>query len=207
MECYEAEVCDLEARCLLKPPTPGGVVFYGSSSIRLWAGLAKDFPGVPLVNLGFGGSTLAACSWFFWRLVQPLQPAALVLYAGDNDLGDGATPEQVLEQYQHLERQLEMARPGTPLAFISIKPSPARWAIRERIETANTLLREAVEERSAGVWVDVHSAMLDPGGQPRMNLFLEDGLHLSEAGYRVWRECLRAQVPFLRPQEPPPPPA
>jgi lysophospholipase L1-like esterase len=182
-------------------------VFYGSSSIRLWAGLAKDFPGVPLVNLGFGGSTLAACSWFFWRLVQPLQPAALVLYAGDNDLGDGATPEQVLEQYQHLERQLEMARPGTPLAFISIKPSPARWAIRERIETANTLLREAVEERSAGVWVDVHSAMLDPGGQPRMNLFLEDGLHLSEAGYRVWRECLRAQVPFLRPQEPPPPPA
>ena len=207
MQCYEAEVCELEARCLLHPPSPGSVAFYGSSTIRLWAGLPMDFPSVQLVNLGFGGSTLAACSWFFWRLVRPLQPSALVLYAGDNDLGDGASPEQVLDQYRHLERQLEMTRPGAPLAFISIKPSPARWAIREHIETVNALLRQAVEARPSGAWVDVHSAMLDPAGQPRTDLFLEDGLHLSDAGYCVWRECLRAQVPFLHPQEPPTPPA
>jgi lysophospholipase L1-like esterase len=204
MQHYEAEVCEMEARLSRQPPSPGSVAFYGSSTIRLWEHLEMDFAGVRLVNLGFGGSTMTACSWFFWRLVQPVQPAALVLYAGDNDLGDGASPEQVLEQFRHLERQLEMTQPGTPLAFISIKPSPARWAIREHIERANNLIRQAVEARPGNVWVDVYSAMLDAVGEPRTELYLEDGLHLSDAGYRLWRECLQAQVPFLQPEVLPP---
>ena len=199
MQVYETEVSELEAHLRRHPPAPGTIAFYGSSSIRLWTSLAADFPGLPLVNLGFGGSTLTACSWYFWRLVRPVQPSALVLYAGDNDLGDGAKPEHVLEQYHHLIRQLDLAQPGTPLAFISIKFSPARWTIRDRIEQANSLVQRAVTARPGGVWVDINSAMLDAAGQPRLELYQADGLHLSVAGYRVWRDCLTTQVPFMRP--------
>lgn len=38
------------------------VIFYGSSTFTQWPGLERCFPRVETVNLGFGGSTLAACA-------------------------------------------------------------------------------------------------------------------------------------------------
>jgi lysophospholipase L1-like esterase len=190
MDWYESEVRDLEARlCGIATETPP-VVFYGSSSIRLWGTLAEDFPDVPVVNCGFGGSTLEACAWLFARLVRPLSPAAFVLYAGDNDLGDGRAPTFVLEQLASLLRQLDELSPQVPAALLAIKPSPARWGIREQIERTNAGFRAAAEQRPRTRYVDVYAAMLH-GGNPRRELFAEDGLHLSEAGYNVWREVLQ----------------
>ena len=88
-ESYQGEVAALERRRRAEPPPPGVVAFYGSSSIRLWDSLAEDFFDVPVINLGFGGSTLAACVHYFDRLVVPCKPGALVFYAGENDIGDG----------------------------------------------------------------------------------------------------------------------
>ncbi len=81
MEWYETEVQALEEASIANPPPPGNVIFYGSSSIRLWSSLATDFNDVEVINLGFGGSTLAACAWFFERLVPPRQPRSIVFYA------------------------------------------------------------------------------------------------------------------------------
>jgi hypothetical protein len=71
------------------------LIFYGSSSITLWDTLYADFKEYKPVNLGFGGSTLAACVWFFEQVVAPYNPEAIILYAGDNDLGDGRHAEEV----------------------------------------------------------------------------------------------------------------
>ena len=190
MDHYESEVRDLEARLCRNAPATPPVVFYGSSSIRLWSSLAADFPDAPVVNCGFGGSTLEACAWFFPRLVRPLSPAAFVLYAGDNDLGDGREPAFVLEQLASVLRQLDLLNARTPAALLSIKPSPARWGLRERIERANAGFRVAAGQRPRTRYVDVYAAMLDDGA-PRRELFAEDGLHLSEAGYAVWRDVLQ----------------
>jgi len=96
MQWYEAEVRDLVSR-LAAQSIPSPVVFYGSSTIRLWTHLAADLRSDRIVNAGFGGSTLEACLYFFDRVVTPLRPASLILYAGDNDLGDGRSPAQVLD--------------------------------------------------------------------------------------------------------------
>ena len=74
MTWYEDEVRLLEQRIQSLPPADDRVVFYGSSSIRLWTTLANDFPDVNTLNLGFGGSTLASCTWFFERLIVPANP-------------------------------------------------------------------------------------------------------------------------------------
>jgi len=103
-ENYQGEVRELERRRQAHPPPPGVVAFYGSSSIRLWDSLEEDFFDVPVVNLGFGGSTLAACAYFFDRLVLPCKPRALVCYAGENDIGDGARPEAVVGSFHALHR-------------------------------------------------------------------------------------------------------
>ncbi len=166
------------------------VVFYGSSSIRLWETLPHDFPQIQAVNLGFGGSTLAACSWFFERVVLPQQPEALILYAGDNDLGDGRHPEEVLLFFQTIHSKLRRNCGSIPFSFISIKPSPARWNIVEQIRYTNQLIRQELAQGENNHYIDIFHPMLSGSNSPRRELYTEDGLHLSLAGYQVWREEL-----------------
>jgi lysophospholipase L1-like esterase len=184
MDWYEAEVRELEQR---RPVVACPVVFYGSSSIRLWPRLERD---LQIVNRGFGGSTIEACVHYFERLVVPLHPRSLVIYAGDNDLGDGRSPEQVLACFHQLAIKSETRLPGVPFGFISIKASPARIAIADRIRRANELIQQEIARHPAAYFIPVHDAMLDSHGLPRQELFLGDGLHLSLAGYRLWEQLL-----------------
>ncbi|MEA3212123.1 MAG: hypothetical protein QOE70_5180 [Chthoniobacter sp.] len=174
------------------PPPRNAVLFYGSSSIRLWDTLAADFPGLPAINRGFGGSTLAECVREMERLVFPLQPRAIVLYAGDNDLDHGATPEQVQKLFQEFMRRLEERLGAVPVVLISIKPSPARLANLSNIRRANTLLRESTATWPQVRWLELFSLMLHPDGKVRREFFTGDGVHLSRAGYRLWADQLRA---------------
>jgi lysophospholipase L1-like esterase len=192
MQWYEAEVRALERASSSagrgngnRPP-----VFYGSSSIRLWDTLAEDFdPRV--LNLGFGGSTLEACDHFFARLVPPVHPRSLLLYAGDNDLGDGRSVDQALASFRSLADKLTPSLGAIPFGFVSVKPSPARYSLIGRIRALNDQIRREVESRPLGYYVDAFSAMLDESGQPSAELFLPDGLHLNREGYRLWGKLLK----------------
>ena len=170
-----------------RPHAECPIVFYGSSTIRLWPGLEKNRE---IVNRGFGGSTLEACVYYFERLVVPLHPRSLVVYAGDNDLGDGRRPEQVLGWFKELAAKIEAGLPGVPFGYISVKPSPARVAILERIRLANRLIKEEIERHPSAYFIPVFDSMLDASGRPRPELFLSDGLHLGPAGYRLWEQLL-----------------
>lgn len=189
MDWYEADVREVEAR-LEKIDVPCPAVFYGSSSIRLWNTLAEDLAIPNAVNAGFGGSTLEACVYFFDRLIPPLHPGSLVVYAGDNDLGDGRSPKQVLTSFRALALMVERKLGPIPFGFLSIKPSPARLSILDRIRRANELIHAEISNVPCAYWIDVFTAMLDSSGKPRPELFLDDGLHLSRKGYRLWAERL-----------------
>lgn len=191
MEWYESEVQALERSRVLHPPPSRPAVFYGSSTFRLWDSLAEDLGEPSALNLAFGGSTLAACVFFFDRLVPPVSPASLVVYAGDNDLGDGCMPEQVLASFQQLAAKVRCRLDAIPFGFVSIKPSPARAGILHRIRRTNEGIREQIEQTPGAYLIDVFDAMLDAAGQPRPELFLEDGLHLSRAGYLLWISLLQ----------------
>jgi lysophospholipase L1-like esterase len=186
---YESEVQALERVSTSRLNGSRPPVFYGSSSIRLWDTLAEDFdPRV--LNLGFGGSTLEACDHFFTRLVPPVHPRSLLLYAGDNDLGDGRDVEDVLGSFRSLADKVAASLDAIPFGFVSVKLSPARYSIGDRIRRFNDLVRGEIESRRSGYYVDVFSAMLDESGQPRTEFFLEDGLHLNRQGYRLWGSVL-----------------
>ena len=200
---YEAEVEALEAARPADAPRDA-VVFYGSSSIRLWHGLANDlrpaFGDAPVVNLGFGGSTLQACAFFFERLVLPLRPASLVVYAGDNDLGDGQTPDDVVGSYRRLRQQVDRHLGPIPFGFIAIKPSPARWRLLDHIRRANACMEADIAGRPNGRFIDVFDPMLGRDGGPRPELFEDDGLHLSPEGYRLWTRVITEHAPSLAPR-------
>lgn len=188
MEWYEAEVRELE-RSARSRVRRHPAVFYGSSSIRMWTTIAQDLHDPRTLNLGFGGSTLEACLYFFDRLVPPVKPMSLTVYAGDNDLGDGRRPEQVFGWFRELLAKAERRIPAVPFGFISIKPSPARAGIFDRIRRANEWIEAELAGRPGAFYVDVFGPML-AGGKPRSDLFLGDGLHLSPKGYALWTELL-----------------
>ncbi len=191
-----ADEVRLLARANAQPAAAqGGIVFYGSSSIRLWETLEQDFDGARVLNRGFGGSTLADCAREFDRLVAPLRPSALVLYAGDNDLDHGASPEHLVWIYETFLASVRTKLAGVPIVTISIKPSPVRFWNNHQIRRANQLLQETSQQRGV-LFLDLYSRMLHEHGGPRRELFAEDGLHLSRAGYALWAAALRAVLPL-----------
>lgn len=188
---YEDEVRLLENKLTALPPTDNRVVFYGSSSVRLWQTVAQDFPQRNILNLGFGGSTLAACGWFFERLVVPAQPASVMFYAGDNDLGDGRHPEEVLLFFVAVMHKMHQHLPGIPLTFLSVKVSPARWNLHNDIHRTNELIAAETANWPNCYFVDMTTPLLDTqSGTPKRSYFEADGLHLSPAGYAAWRDTL-----------------
>jgi lysophospholipase L1-like esterase len=191
---FEPEIRAFEAADRSMPPAPGGVVFVGSSSIRNWTTVAADFPGVPVLNRGFGGSTLADVVHYEDRIVLHYRPHLVVLYAGDNDLAQGRAPEQVLADFRAFVARLRSALPTARLAFVSIKPSPSRRAFIDLAREANRRIRIEIARDSLSTFVDVFTPMLDAAGQPRPELFVADSLHMNRAGYLLWHSLLQPVV-------------
>ena len=190
MYWYEDEVRRLE-KDRLKLGYDPEVIFYGSSSVRMWGTLKEDFPGMKVINLGFGGSTLAACVWFFERVMSPYKPKALVIYAGDNDLGDGRHPEEIFIFFQQLAVKSKHIFGDLPCFFISLKPSIARWHMADQFRYTNNLIESEIIKYD-GNWkfIDVFRQMLDRSGKPNVDFFMEDGLHMSEKGYQLWKDIV-----------------
>ncbi len=190
MQWYEQDVQEAESerqKCTYDPET----IFYGSSTIRLWKTIYKDFNGYKPVNLGFGGSTLAACVWFFERLIVPLKGAKkMIFYAGDNDLGDGRHPEEVYLFYRQFLVTLREHFETLPFYFVSIKPSIDRIDIIDKIQYTNKLIKEEIDKGSGNEkFVNVYDKMIE-NGEPMKHIFEEDGLHLNKKGYAIWKEII-----------------
>jgi lysophospholipase L1-like esterase len=179
----------------LKPPAPGGVLFVGSSSIRFWTDLPTSFSELPLViQRGFGGARLSDCADLVPSLVLPYQPRLVVLYAGENDLAEGATPHDLLAHFTRFVQQVQAALPATRIAYMSIKPSPLRLAHMTAMREANLLIQTFVLKDDRLDYIDVHTAMLDLDGRPRPELYVRDQLHLSTEGYGLWRQIVSAHL-------------
>lgn len=186
---WESTIRQFENRDRQSPPPKGGVLFAGSSSVRLWD-VEKSFPGVESINRGFGGSVIADSTYFAERFIIPLEPRIVVLYAGDNDVSRGDSPAKVADDFRAFVQRVRKGVPGVKIVYVGIKPSIRRWNLWEKMKRANDLIRAECEKDDALVFVDVVPAMLGDGGKPRKELFVADGLHLSEEGYAVWTKLV-----------------
>jgi lysophospholipase L1-like esterase len=187
---FASAIAAFEAQDATNPPPRNAVLFVGSSSIRRWETLAQDFPFTPVINRGFGGSTMAHVVHYADRIVLPYRPRLVVVYAGDNDLNSGKTPETLLTDFQAFVGKV----PEIPIVFLAIKPSPKRWALVEKTRVANRLIREFCATEPRLRYVDTFTPMLGADGQPRPELYAPDQLHPSRAGYQLWQSIL---TPYL----------
>jgi len=169
-----------------------GMLFVGSSSVRGWP-TAMAFPGKPIINRGFGGSELSDVLHYYDQVIKPYSPVKVFLYAGDNDIGNGKTADQVFEDYKELVVRFRADLPDSKLVFISLKPSKDRWEKWPIMVAANRMIREYTAKHDDLWYVDLATPLLDNDSEPK-DVFLDDGLHLNGEGYRLWQEAL---APFL----------
>ena len=175
-------------------PQPDGVLFIGSSSIRMWKTLEQDFAGLPVINRGFGGSQIADSNHFAGRIVHPYKPRQIVLYAGDNDVAGGKSPETVLADFQQFLKTVRAKLPKVRVSFIAIKPSLSRWKLSGKMAMANSLVRDACGKDKRLDYIDIWLPMLGDNGKPRPDLFLGDGLHLNAKGYALWTSIVKPHL-------------
>jgi len=177
-------------------PSGRPILFIGSSSFRLWKDVQDYFPGHPILNRGFGGSTLSDLIYYAKDIIMPYEVRQVVIYCGENDLAsaDSAAPELVLSRFEQLFNLVRAYHPGVPVVYISIKPSPSRQHLLPRMESANRLISQYLSRQSRTVFVDVFSKMLDAEGKPDPHLFIEDNLHMNAAGYAIWQKELKPHL-------------
>jgi lysophospholipase L1-like esterase len=187
---WEKTIAAFEAQDRQSPPAMGANLFVGSSTARLWK-VEESFPEATCVNRGFGGSKLADVAKYVDRIVIAYRPQVIVLYAGDNDIAAGRTPQEVCGDYERFVARVQAALPESKIVWISIKPSPSRWKLREQAQEANALIRKRIAAGKNQTEIDIWAAMLGDNGEPRTELYVKDQLHLSPEGYAIWNERVR----------------
>ena len=188
---WEAEIRQFEKQDRHGPPSAGGIVFIGSSSIRFWETLAADMAPLPVLNRGFGGAQIHQVTYYADRIVTPYRPRIVVFYAGENDMAGvffskRKSAEQVRDAYQAFCQTIHARLPQTAIYFISIKPPKARLNAWPAMQTANQLIRDGCASDPWLHYIDIVPVMLAAQGQPRRDVFRWDGIHLNPLGYALW---------------------
>jgi lysophospholipase L1-like esterase len=194
---WEPKIRQFEAEDDKQMPPSDGILFVGSSSIVGWK-LQEYFPDLPVINRGFGGSQIADSVHFAPRIILPYRPKIIVLYAGDNDVAAGKSPQRVLTDFQQFVKTVHDTLPDTRIVFIAIKPSLRRWQRVDTMRQANGLIRAVTEKDDRLAYVDVDKPTIGGDGKPRKELFKADGLHLNAEGYKLWTSLL---LPHLAPEK------
>lgn len=192
---FEKEIVAYETADKTNPPPQGAILFTGASGIRRWTSLKQDFPDHQVINRGFGGCQMADVVYYTDRIVLPYKPKLIVVQAGGNDLNARKTPQQVLADFQALVEKVRAALPETRIAYMSIGPSPARWAQVEQQKEANRLVKDYVAKGQNLDYIESFDAFLNSEGQPRDELFVADRLHHNAEGYKVRTQLVRPHLP------------
>jgi len=191
---WEKEIAAYEQMDRTAPPSKGGLLFIGSSTIRLWKTLAQDFPEQKVINRGFGGSEIVDSTHFADRVIFPYNPRMVFLRAGGNDLNAGKSPEKVFADFKDFVAKIHSKLPETDIVFISLSPSIARWKQADKEKAVNLKVEEFSKLTPHLKYIETYPMPLGPNGEPRPELFVADKLHFSAEGYKLLTERVR---PFL----------
>jgi len=192
---WEKDIAAFEKKDAEKAPPKNAVLFVGSSTIVKWKSLEADFAGTPLLNRGFGGNEIVDSTYYADRIIFPYQPRMIFLRAGTNDIHAGRPPEDVADDFKAFVAKVRTKLPNVPIAFISVNPTPSRWAEKEKGDKLNALAAEYVRKTPGLVYVDVSRISLDAEGKVRPELFVADQLHFNDEGYKLLAAAVKPYLP------------
>lgn len=188
---FEPEIIEFEKEDLVRPFMKGEILMTGSSSIRLWKSMKEDFPDFRVHNRGFGGSTLPELMHYADRIIFKYRPSTIFLYCGENDIADGASPEDVFSSFKIFISMMKKKLPDTKLVYLAMKPSVARWNLWTQYQKGNKLIQEYTTKHPKLDYIAVDEPMLMADGKVNPDIFVEDMLHMNEQGYAMWTKLVK----------------
>jgi lysophospholipase L1-like esterase len=174
----------------VQPPPQHSILFVGSSSFTKWTDVQNYFPGYTIINRGFGGSSLPDVIRYENDVIFKYKPRQIVMYCGENDLAasDTVTAQMVFDRFKKLFNDIRKKFSNIPFAYISLKPSPSRWQLHEKMMAANSQIQNFLAKKKKTVFIDVYHKMLGPDGTPIREIYIEDNLHMNAKGYAIWKK-------------------
>ena len=181
---FELEIQNLEKSIENQKDLIDPIVFYGSSTIRLWKGMKNDFNGLNVINLGFGGALIKDLSKNFSRLFRKIKPSVIVLYLGGNDLTLGYSAEKVVKKIKKFLELVFKNYPNIKIINMSIKPSFERINDIKKIEKINSLMTAESSRNKSLIQLNFYEKIINKG-VINQSLYLRDGLHFNDLGYKI----------------------
>jgi len=182
---FEKQVQAYEAEDRANPPPKGAILFAGDSQFFRWKTIHEDLPGYTLINRGIDSFQLRDMIHYVDRLTIRYQPRLIVMHVGGNDVHNGRTPAQLLEDFKTFVSLVRAKLPKVPIIFSSTTPGPARWdEAPQRVET-NRVIREYIATQPDLKFVDLWDAMLTPDGKAREDIWVADRVHPNHEGYLI----------------------
>lgn len=172
------------------------VLFFGSSSIRLWKDLDEMMYPLKVVNRGYGGASIRDIHYNYGRVLADYNPKAFVIFC-DNDIcgnENDLTVGEVYDHYRLLFQRLEKDYPGIPVFFLSWKYSELRAGLRDKQQLVNGVMKDFAAKSPQVTFVDVNSTLLKEDGDVNSELFESDNLHINRDGYLLWTSVLKPQL-------------
>tara|TARA_Y100000992_G_scaffold202880_1_gene138469 strand:+ start:383 stop:1072 length:690 start_codon:yes stop_codon:yes gene_type:complete len=178
------------------------IVFSGSSSIRFWIDLDKDFIEYDILNRGFGGSIFSDLNYFINELIIKHNPDLIVLYEGDNDIAFNIPTKYIYDDFKKSYELIRKKNENVPIIYIAPKPSPARWDKKNKYDELNNLIKEFCKMKQKTYYFDTWSIMIDNEGNIPKKYFWTDMLHMNKSGYQVWKKNLKPLINKILNNEP-----
>ncbi len=193
---YANDIHNFKVQDSINPPTQHAILFVGSSSFTKWTDVQNYFPGYTIINRGFGGSCLTDVIRYADDVIFPYHPRQVVIYCGENDFAysDTVTSDIVNSRFVQLFEIIREKMPDVKITYISIKPSPSRWLLKDKIIVSNKFIRKFLKKQPNADYVDIWTKMLDKKGQPMPDIFLDDQLHMKPDGYAIWQKAIKSHL-------------
>ena len=192
---YWQEVQAFKKMDSISMPSQYKTLFIGSSSFTLWKTLEQDLPEYAPLNRGFGGSTLLDVIRYRKDIIDKYNPERIVIYCGENDVAssDTVTAKVVFDRFKVLYQHLRGKFPKIDIYFVSLKPSPSRWSMRERMMDANAYIERFCKKEKHTYFISIWKQMLE-NSKPIPSIFKEDSLHMNAKGYEIWIKAIRKEI-------------
>ncbi|WP_294286762.1 GDSL-type esterase/lipase family protein [uncultured Chryseobacterium sp.] len=179
------------------PPAKNAILLVGSSSFTKWTDVASYFPDKTIINRGFGGSRLTDLNYYAHDLLNPYQPKQIIIYCGENDFADNAQlkADVVVDRFKTFYKKIRAKFPNIEVDYISIKYSPSRENLWPQMKEANKKIAAFMKKQPRSKFIDITKVMQDKNGNVRKDLFVEDMLHMTPEGYKLWTSVMK---PYMK---------
>jgi hypothetical protein len=196
VKAWENDIQHFEQLDRSEDYSPEAILFSGSSSIKLWSSLKQDMSPYPVIHRGYGGAKLSDLAVYADRIFAPHPCRAIVIFIA-NDITGGEsdkTPREVAALFRYVLKTIRKTHPDTPVFWIAVTPTAARWGAWNEIQKANGMISDICGQTKNTRFIRTDTAFLDDYGKPRTELFVEDKLHLNQHGYAIWTRIVKGEL-------------